>query len=119
MSWIEVELEGRKIRVAIVRAGEGVWVGWPGHARYLGPERAVSSNPGAGEREVRAPMTGRVVKVAVNPGAPVRADEVLVILEAMKMEYRLVAPRDGAIESVGCKEGEQVDLGHVLVTLAP
>jgi biotin carboxyl carrier protein len=119
MSWIEVELEGRTIRVAIVRAGEGVWVGWPGRARYLGPERAASLNPAAGEREVRAPMTGRVVKVAVNPGAPVRADDVLVILEAMKMEYRLVAPRDGAIESVGCNEGERVDLGHVLVTLAP
>jgi 3-methylcrotonyl-CoA carboxylase alpha subunit len=119
MSWIEVEIQGRKIRVAIVRAGEGVWAGWPGQARYLGPERAISQGSGAVEREVRAPMTGRVVSVAARPGARVVAAEVLVILEAMKMEYRLVAPRDGTIESVGCKEGERVDLGHVLVTLAP
>jgi oxaloacetate decarboxylase alpha subunit len=119
MSWIEVDLRGRKVRVAMVRSGEGVWAGWSGQACYLGPERAASPGPKADEREIRAPMTGRVVKIDASPGAPVRADEVLVILEAMKMEYRLVAPRDGAIESVGCKAGERVELGQVLVTLSP
>ena len=39
--------------------------------------------------------------------------------KALKMEYRLVAPRDGTVESVRCKEGDRVELGHVLVTLAP
>jgi biotin carboxyl carrier protein len=119
MSWIHVDVGGRTVRVAIVRSGEGAWVGWMGQVRYLGPERSARSNPGAAEREVRAPMTGRVVKVSAAPGSSVRANDILVILEAMKMEYRLIAPRDGIVESVGCKEGERVELGHVVVTLAP
>ena len=119
MSWITVDVGGKSVRVAIVRSGEGAWIGWMGQVRYVGPERAAKSTPAAADREVRAPMTGRVVKVSATPGAPVRANDILVILEAMKMEYRLIAPRDGIVESVGCKEGERVDLGHVVVTLAP
>jgi len=119
MSWIEVDVRGKRTRVAIVRAGEGGWLSWNGLIRYLGPERAATAEPGVVDREVRAPMTGRVVKVSAKPGAAVRVNEVLVILEAMKMEYRLVAPRDGTVESVGCKEGDRVDLGLMLVTLAP
>src|SRR5438477_5332624 len=112
VSWIEVEVRGKKIRVAIARAGEGAWVAWEGHAHYFGRERTGHLNSLSGEREVRAPMTGRVVKVAASSGIAVRANEILVILEAMKMEYRLVAPRDGTVESVRCKEGDRVELGH-------
>jgi biotin carboxyl carrier protein len=119
MSWIQVDIGGKSVRVAIVRSGEGAWIGWQGQVRYLGPERTATSKPGTAEREIRAPMTGRVVKVSAAPGASVRANDILVILEAMKMEYRLIAPRDGIVESVGCKEGERVELGHVVVTLAP
>lgn len=119
MSWMDVELAGRKVRVAIVRSGAGAWVSWNGQAVYVGPERTEAVASALAEREIRAPMTGRVVKVAALPGAAVKANEILVVLEAMKMEYRLVSPREGKIESVGCREGDRVDLGRVLVTLAP
>jgi biotin carboxyl carrier protein len=119
MSWIEVDVGGAKSRAAVVRAGEGVWVSWQGRTHYLGPERGTSADRSSMEREVRAPMTGRVIQVPAKLGAAVRGNEVLVVLEAMKMEYRLVSPRDGSVESVGCKEGDRVDLGQVLVTLAP
>ena len=118
MSWIEVVVGGMKSRAAIVRAREGVWISWRGTVRYLGPERPSAAEQAAADRDVRAPMTGRVIKVATAPGATVRRGEVLVVLEAMKMEYRLVAPRDGSVESLSCKEGDRVDLGKVLVTLA-
>jgi acetyl/propionyl-CoA carboxylase alpha subunit len=117
VSWIEVVVGGVKSRAAVVRAQGGVWISWRGTVRYVGPERRSGAEQAAGDREVRAPMTGRVIKVATSPGAAVRRGEVLVILEAMKMEYRLVAPRDGTVESLGCKEGDRVDLGKVLVTL--
>jgi acetyl/propionyl-CoA carboxylase alpha subunit len=118
MSWIEVVVGGVRSRAAIVRAGEGVWISWRGTVRYVGPERRSAAEQAAAERDVRAPMTGRVIKLAAAPGASVRRGEVLVVLEAMKMEYRLVSPRDGRVESLGCKEGDRVDLGKVLVTLA-
>jgi biotin carboxyl carrier protein len=119
MNWIEVDVRGRKLRVAVAKTAKGAWAAWNGQTRFVGPEIGVASNSTAVEREIRAPMTGRVVKVAAAPGQAVRASDVLVVLEAMKMEYRLVAPRDGTVESVGCSEGERVDLGRVLVTLAP
>jgi biotin carboxyl carrier protein len=118
VNWIVFEHEGRRVRLAVARSGPGVWVGWPGGARYFGPEgREAVGSAGARGNEVRAPMTGKVIRVAAAPGRKVAAGEVLVVLEAMKMEYRLVAPRDGTVESVRCREGELVDLGATLVTL--
>lgn len=118
MSWLELDLGGRKVRVAVVRDGSGVWVGWNGLSGLVGAERTERAAPETAERELRAPMTGRVVKVAASAGAAVRAGQILVILEAMKMEYRIVAPRDATVDAVGCKEGDRVDLGHVVVTLS-
>jgi 3-methylcrotonyl-CoA carboxylase alpha subunit len=119
MSWIPVNVQGRTQRVAVVRSGNGVLVSWGGMVRKILPETTSSGVVSVVEREVRAPMTGRVVKVIAAAGAQVRARDPLIVLEAMKMEYRLTAPRDGVIETVTCAEGERVDLGRVLVTLAP
>ena len=119
MSWIEVDVDGRIARVAVARAGNTVWISWGGITRRLAPESSSAAAPVGDERELRAPMTGRVVKVAATVGAKTRAGDALVVLEAMKMEYRVAAPRDGVVQSVGCREGDRVDLGHVLVTLAP
>ena len=51
---------------------------------------------------MQAPLTGKVIEVAVNAGDEVGADQLLVVLEAMKMEYRLTAPAAGAVQSVHC-----------------
>jgi acetyl/propionyl-CoA carboxylase alpha subunit len=119
MSWLEVDLGGKKVRIAVARDGNGAWVGWNGVSCPIHPERTDSAVSPQADRELRAPMTGKVVKVAAVAGAAVHAGEILVVLEAMKMEYRLVAPRDGSVEWVGCKEGDRVELGHVVVRLSP
>lgn len=120
MSWITVTVQGQPVRVAIVRSGNGAWVSLDGVVKKIAAESASgSAAPAAAEREIRAPMTGRVVRVAAKAGDSVKARDPLVVLEAMKMEYRLTAPRDGVVESVSCGEGERVDLGRVLVTLKP
>lgn len=118
--WITVEHAGKRHRVAVRRTPQGVWVGYPGGATFVvsAQARATQSTSTAGHAEVRAPMTGRVVQVGVAPGDAVEADSLLVVLEAMKMEYRLTAPRAGIVESVRCQAGEQVDLGTTLVTLS-
>lgn len=119
MTWITVNVAGRAVKFAIVRSGDAALVSWDGCVKRIAPESASAAPAGTTERELRAPMTGRVVKVTATRGASVRARETLIVLEAMKMEYRLTAPRDGVIEAVSCAEGERVDLGRVLVTLAP
>jgi biotin carboxyl carrier protein len=62
-------------------------------------------------------MPGSVLATQVAAGAKVAKGDLLVILEAMKMEHRITAPRDGVVESVHVSEGEQVENAQLLVTL--
>ncbi len=107
------------MKLRIVRTATGVWVGWSGRAKFFGAERTVAAASAAGHDEVRAPMTGKVVKLNVAVGAKVKANDVVAIMEAMKMEYRLAAPHSGTVDGVTCKEGELVDLGKPLVSIKP
>ncbi|QAA94609.1 ATP-binding protein [Pollutimonas thiosulfatoxidans] len=72
---------------------------------------------GADEREVKAEMPGSVTAVNVAPGDEVLAGDVLVVMEAMKLIFSLVAPRDGKVEATLCTIGEVVASGQVLVQL--
>lgn len=116
MSWVVIEHEGRRRRVAVVRTPQGTWVGWPGGSALLEPEREFAVE-GFRANGIRAPMTGRIVEVTVSPGDQVSAGDLLVVMEAMKMEYRLTAPRAATVEKVECRQGDLVDLGAPLVTL--
>lgn len=71
----------------------------------------------AGE-PVNAPMPGNILKVEVGQGDAVKSGQLLVILEAMKMENEIVAPKDGVISQVVVKVGDKVDTGAALVILA-
>jgi propionyl-CoA carboxylase alpha chain len=64
-----------------------------------------------------APMPGAVVRVEVAEGAQVAAGDLLLVLEAMKMEHPVLAPADGTVASVAVAAGQQVDAGQVLVVL--
>ena len=68
--------------------------------------------------DVRAPMPGRVVLVRVTPGETVRAGQELMVMEAMKMELSLKAPRDGTVERVAAAAGDFVEADTVLLALA-
>ena len=66
---------------------------------------------------VKAPMPGNILDVKVAAGASVKAGDVLVILEAMKMENEIVAPQDGTVASVNVNKGDTVNSGDVLVSM--
>ena len=72
----------------------------------------------AGSMEVRAPLAGTVVAVKVAAGAAVKKGEVLVLLEAMKMETEIMAVADGTVASVAARAGQAVQTGELLLTLA-
>ena len=67
---------------------------------------------------VAAPMPGNIVRVDVKQGDTVKAGQILIILEAMKMQNEIVAPKDGTVAQVVVKTGDKVDTGAALVVLA-
>ena len=62
-------------------------------------------------------MPGNILDVKVAPGAAVQAGDILVILEAMKMENEIVAPQDGTVASVAVSKGAVVNTGDLLVSM--
>ena len=64
-----------------------------------------------------APMPATVLAVKVAPGQDVQTGDVLLMLEAMKMELPITAPRAGRVKSIGCREGELVQPGVPLLEL--
>jgi biotin carboxyl carrier protein len=66
---------------------------------------------------VVAPMSGTIVKVAVTPGAIVEAHQVLIVMEAMKMEQSIASPHAGRIAEIAVKQGDTVAAGDVLVRI--
>ena len=67
---------------------------------------------------VASPMPGNILKVNCTQGQAVKAGDILVVLEAMKMENEIVAPRDGTVAQVVVSKGTVVDTGAPLVVLA-
>ena len=76
---------------------------------------AWESKDAAGGNQIIAPMPGRIVLVKAKAGDTVEQGQELLVMEAMKMELALKAPRAGTIESVNAEQGEFVEADAVLV----
>lgn len=100
-------------------AGEARWTFIDGQVFTFTVERRPGQRKrGTGHHgSLTAPMPATVVKVGVKPGDDVRAGEVVVVLEAMKMELPVRAPSGGRITAVNCREGELVQPGVTLVEI--
>ncbi len=81
---------------------------------------AATPNPAASNADgetVTAPMPGNILDVKVQNGAAVKKGDVLLILEAMKMENEIIAPVDGTVKSVNVTKGASVETGAVLLVI--
>ena len=82
------------------------------------PKQAPEKEAGAeGSIKINAPMPGKIVAVKTNVGDAVKKGDVVVVLEAMKMENEICASEDGQIASVEVSVGDMVEGGSVLVTM--
>ena len=81
------------------------------------PAAVPAATGSAGSVVVSAPMPGKILSVKTEVGASVKKGDVLIVLEAMKMENEIVAPEDGTVASVNAQAGSQVESGDTLVTL--
>ena len=71
----------------------------------------------AGGVVVQAPMPGKILSVKASVGTAVKKGDVILLLEAMKMENEVVAPEDGTIASINVSAGDTVEAGDTLATL--
>ena len=67
--------------------------------------------------EIKAPMTGKIISIVVNAGDEVKAEDEVVIMDAMKMEIPVYAPVDGVIKEIKVKEGDSVKTDQILIVL--
>ena len=114
---VEVEEVGGVQTAAPVRAAAAAPVAAPVAApKAAAPAAAPKAATGAGE-PVKSPMPGNILDVKVKVGDKVSNGTCLVVLEAMKMENEIPAPKDGTVTSVLVNKGATVAAGDVLVTI--
>lgn len=126
---LELTLDGRTIEADVVRGARGGIELWIGGERHLVEEvrGAAVAGDGAGsasaadESELTAPMPAKIVRVNVAAGDMVSDGQALVVLESMKMELTVTAPRAGRVRRVGADviPGAIVAAGTLLVELEP
>jgi 3-methylcrotonyl-CoA carboxylase alpha subunit len=116
----EIVVDGRHYRVASAREGSRIWVWCEGAVYEFETGRkgrsAASAEHHAGG--LAAPMPGRVRRLVAAPGASVGRGDVLLVLEAMKMEHAIRAPHGGVLERFHVAEGDLVEAGVELAEIA-
>jgi acetyl/propionyl-CoA carboxylase alpha subunit len=116
-----VTVDGRTHRVRVAARGGRIWVHAGGRAWEVRPVEAADAlgHGGASADTVLAAMPGTVVSVAAAPGDAVAAGDTIMVIESMKLETTITAPRDGAVAETGYAVGDTFDKGAMLVRLAP
>jgi 3-methylcrotonyl-CoA carboxylase alpha subunit len=110
--------EGHRQAFAVL-ASDVVWVSIEGHVFdiQISTGGRTTRSTTRDQDALAPPMSATVVRIAVAPGDHVKQGDLLVSLEAMKMELPIRAPRDGIVKAVHCREGELVQPGNVLVEM--
>ena len=116
---VDMDDSGRRLKFTVQAHGNDWLVHSPAGDLVLQeqprfPDSSLDANTGG----LTAPMPGSVLATEVAAGASVTKGDLLLIMEAMKMEHRITAPRDGVIETVHVTIGDQVDNGQLLVSMA-
>ncbi len=104
---------------AALKTSSGTWVSLDGTVALAEVDSA-SARPRAKHSDadaLRPPMSATVIRIHVAPGAAVAEGDPLIVLEAMKMEMPIRAPRAGIVSAVHCREGELVTPATVLLDL--
>lgn len=81
------------------------------------PSPAPTPSTGAGDTEIECPMPGKILSITAAVGQRVSAGQCLMVLEAMKMENEMVAPRNGTVKQILVSQGTMVNTGDVLAVL--
>ena len=110
--------DGQQRVAYAAQAGGATWVFLDGDVAVIAPAASRTRTAAADDQtSLAAPMPATVVAIAVQPGQKVAAGDVLIRLEAMKMELPVRSPRDATVVAIKCREGELVQPGVPLLEL--
>jgi 3-methylcrotonyl-CoA carboxylase alpha subunit len=114
-----VEGESRAQLAYAVASDRETWIFLDGHAYVVASSATARPRASASDDvdALAAPMPATVVRIEVSPGQTVAKDSLLVMLEAMKMELPIRAPRDGRVTAIHCRPGEIVQPGVPLLEI--
>ena len=110
-----VTVEGKQYTVSVANGGDITGVSAAGTSAAA---PAAAGAPVAGGEPVLAPLAGNIFRVLVKPGQQVQEGTVIIILEAMKMETEISAPKAGVIGEINVKDGDSVTVGDTLLSIA-
>ncbi|MGH7785806.1 MAG: biotin/lipoyl-containing protein [Candidatus Binatia bacterium] len=116
---LRLVVDGATHTLPVARVGDAVHVAIDGEVYVLAPQAPDTADTGAilAAPQIVAPMPGKVLQVLVQAGQAVASGDGLLILEAMKMEHRIVAEAAATVQAVHVVDGQMVDAGVVLVEL--
>ncbi len=116
-------INDEKFKVRAMQIGSAIWMHVNGTQWVVDLRASQAASKGGGRQaggandsgELFAPMPGKILKVNVKNGDSVKAQDILITMEAMKMEYNLLAPFDGDVSQLNCTVGQIVELNQLLV----
>lgn len=116
--------EGRPSRAYVTRDGKNLRVLVDGRSFHLAPgsgsrERGAAGGLTDAPGKITTPLAGVVVDVRVKPGDRIEARQVVVVVEAMKMQNEVQAPHGGTVTAVGAQQGGRAEKGELLVEYTP
>ena len=122
MKNLRITVNGQTYDVQVEELGESQAPAAPATpavpATPAAPAAAPKASGSQGSVKITSPMPGTILDIKTSAGKAVKSGEVLLVLEAMKMENEIKAPQDGTVASVEVDKGASVETGTLLVTLS-
>lgn len=112
--------DGQTVEAEAQKVAGKLWIHVQGRTFTYEAEEKSGRKKGAGKvksGDLLSPMPGKVTKILKQAGDTVNSGDVVLVMEAMKMEYTLKSEVSGTLESINCKSGDQVTLGKLLAKI--
>lgn len=118
---LKIKHQGKDRHVWVEKVNQKFWFHLDGETHVIDPVKSQNrrnKGPGSSSDQVLAPMPGKITKMMVQLNESVSKGQVVLVMEAMKMEYTLKAEIDGVVSEISCELNEQIPVGKKLVQLA-